>query len=369
MNKLTDYICWTTFLFYFMRCSFTYPYGSDSLFEEYKRAYYEPRQYEGSQDLSEPKLDTNWPTEEISFDLGQVGGLDVCEGGDVHVFHRGPRKWEYDTFDENNNYLKKEDGPLDESIEILQKSNGLCKKRLGKDKFYLPHGIALDGEGHYWLTDVATHQVYKLEIATDTILVTLGKQFEPAKDNADLERFCKPSGVAVAPNGDIFVSDGYCNNRIMKFSENGTYLGQIFDNEDLKLPHSVVLIVDEDLVCAASRSSQPSSIVCYTAGLTGEKMGEKITKIEAPSNNEAIFAITYSPKDKIMYAVSQFYSGGAIAYTITMEGDLSNPMHRWNNLNSRDFDQPHDIAVSPKGDVIYIGMISAGPRKIWKFNV
>lgn len=36
--------------------------------------------------------------------------------------------------------------------------------------------------------------------------------------------FCKPTAVAVLDNGDFFVSDGYCNSRIIKYDANGTYL-------------------------------------------------------------------------------------------------------------------------------------------------
>lgn len=32
-------------------------------------------------------------------------------------------------------------------------------------RFYLPHGLAIDGEGNYWMTDVALHQVRSCLIA------------------------------------------------------------------------------------------------------------------------------------------------------------------------------------------------------------
>ena len=76
-------------------------------------------------------------------------------------------------------------------------------------RFYLPHGLTIDHEGYYWLTDVAMHQVFKFEEGSTEPLLTLGKKFEPARENTDKERFCKPTDVAVASNGDIFVSDGY----------------------------------------------------------------------------------------------------------------------------------------------------------------
>jgi len=49
----------------------------------------------------------------------------------------------------------------------------------------------------------------KFAKGSNTSLLTLGKAFDPANDNQDKERFCKPTDVAVASNGDIFVSDGY----------------------------------------------------------------------------------------------------------------------------------------------------------------
>lgn len=36
-----------------------------------------------------------------------------------------------------------------------------------------------------------------------------------------MEHFCQPTSVAVLPNGEIVVADGYCNNRIMLFDKRG----------------------------------------------------------------------------------------------------------------------------------------------------
>ena len=51
-------------------------------------------------------------------------------------------------------------------------------------------------------------KVFKFEPGKQTPSLTLGKAFEPAQSNDDVERFCKPTDVAVATNGDFFVSDG-----------------------------------------------------------------------------------------------------------------------------------------------------------------
>ena len=75
-------------------------------------------------------------------------------------------------------------------------------------RFYLPHGLFLDHEKNYWLVDVAMHQVFKFAPGAKEPSLVLGKAFEPAKSDKDTERFCKPTSVAVATNGEFFVADG-----------------------------------------------------------------------------------------------------------------------------------------------------------------
>jgi hypothetical protein len=44
----------------------------------------------------------------------------------------------------------------------------------------------------------------------------LGTEFEPGED---AEHFCMPTDVSVSSDGSIFVADGYCNSRIVKFDK------------------------------------------------------------------------------------------------------------------------------------------------------
>lgn len=65
-------------------------------------------------------------------------------------------------------------------------------------------------------------------------LFTLGTKFVPG---GDLEHFCLPTAVATSPkDGSIYVSDGYCNSRIVKFASNGKYLthwGDPYDSSSM----------------------------------------------------------------------------------------------------------------------------------------
>lgn len=51
----------------------------------------------------------------------------------------------------------------------------------------------------------------------------LGEKFVPGDDQ---KHFCKPAGIAVTGDGNIFVADGYCNNRVIKFDRSGHFVTQ-----------------------------------------------------------------------------------------------------------------------------------------------
>ena len=63
--------------------------------------------------------------------------------------------------------------------------------------------------------------------------------------NSSTDAFNRPSDVAVAPNGDIFVADGYGNSRIVHFSKEGRFIKIIggtqgTESGEFDLPHGVV---------------------------------------------------------------------------------------------------------------------------------
>ena len=105
--------------------------------------------------------------------------------------------------------------------------------------FAFPHGFTVDRQGNVWASDANAsetvlgisakdsndvtrgQQVFKLS-PTGKVLMTLGK--EGISGNGP-DTFDQPSGVAVAPNGDIFVTDGHGkNDRVVKFSKDGRFI-------------------------------------------------------------------------------------------------------------------------------------------------
>jgi sugar lactone lactonase YvrE len=110
-------------------------------------------------------------------------------------------------------------------------SSGKLLKSFGEGMFIFPHGIWIEKDGSIWLTDGQGengkgHQVFKFS-SEGKVLMTLGRA-GVAGDGPDT--FNQPNAVAIAPNGDIFVSDGHNpgrgNARVLKFSKQGEFIKQ-----------------------------------------------------------------------------------------------------------------------------------------------
>ena len=118
--------------------------------------------------------------------------------------------------------------------------DGNLTKSFGAGLFSFPHGFYLDHEGYVWVTDGAPagdrrevegirrgmgHQVFKLN-QDGEVMMTMG---EAAVSGYGPKHFNGPSGVVIAPNGDIWVTDGHRggNNRIVKFTRDGEFLLEV----------------------------------------------------------------------------------------------------------------------------------------------
>jgi sugar lactone lactonase YvrE len=123
--------------------------------------------------------------------------------------------------------------------------DGRFVKAWGDDGlFQSAHSVTVDSQGFFWVTDSVGHVVHKLS-ADGKLLMTLGKK-GAAGDNTSRDQFNQPNHVAIAPNGDIYVSDGYQNSRVVHFNGNGQFvriIGGVRGSApgQLQVPHGVAL--------------------------------------------------------------------------------------------------------------------------------
>ena len=107
--------------------------------------------------------------------------------------------------------------------------SGRLLRSFGSGLFVFPHGLAIDHEGNVWVVDGRGderrgHVVVKFSPEGE-VLLTLGQPGVAGEGPYTLNR---PSDVAIARNGDIFVADGHTgmdtNMRIVKYAPDGTYI-------------------------------------------------------------------------------------------------------------------------------------------------
>jgi sugar lactone lactonase YvrE len=138
---------------------------------------------------------------------------------------------------------------LDPIIQV--DGEGRLVKSFGKGLINFPHGFFVDRQGNVWVTDGAPagdprgqagfkkgmgHQVFKFS-PDGKVLMRLG---EAGVSGADEKHFNGPTGVVIAQNGDIWITDGHGgpqrgankenmygsrggNNRLVRFSKDGAF--------------------------------------------------------------------------------------------------------------------------------------------------
>ena len=84
------------------------------------------------------------------------------------------------------------------------------------------HSVHFGPDGSVWATDSVDHTVRKFS-PTGQLLLTLGKQ-KVAGDNTSQDAFNRPNAVAFGPAGQVFVSDGYGNQRVVEFTPEGKFV-------------------------------------------------------------------------------------------------------------------------------------------------
>src|SRR5882672_1406262 len=191
-------------------------------------------QYPKQTQLPNPyRLVESWPTLPQRMNGGKWGELiraDIDPKGNIWVFHRC-----FNTVPAGSaTCVGRSEPPI---LEF--DPSGRLLTSFGVGVFAFPHGFTVDGQGNVWATDanfnetvlgmsakdsngvVRGHQVFKFT-PTGKLSMTLGKK-GVAGNGPD--SFDQPSGVAVAPNGDIFVTDGHGkNDRVAKFSKDGRFV-------------------------------------------------------------------------------------------------------------------------------------------------
>jgi hypothetical protein len=148
--------------------------------------------------------------------------------------------------------------------------------------FNLAHSVHVAPDGSIWASDPQAHVVHKLS-ADGKIQLTLGKK-GVAGDDTSRDAFNEPNGVGFAPSGDVYVSDGYRNSRIVHFTADGKFVRIIGGKKgsapgELQVPHGVAIDPQGRIIVADSDNKRLSVF---------DKDGRFVKVIAAPSRGGVV---------------------------------------------------------------------------------
>jgi DNA-binding beta-propeller fold protein YncE len=228
--------------------------------------------------------------------FGRVSAVVTDADGLVYVAHRGP---------------------AGDPIVVLDAA-GRYVRSWGRGRIGIPHGLRLAPDGGLWLTDVGRHEVTRWD-RDGTLTLSLGTTGVAGNDD---RCFDMPTDVAFAPSGDVYVSDGYGNSRVVRFSAEGRRLGSFGSRGtgpvDFHTPHSVVFGPDGSLY-VSDRTNHRISVRDADGGLRRTWSHLGATQGIEFASDASLWVVTYR---STLELVAQDALGGRLMRLDPATGDV-----------------------------------------------
>ncbi len=300
------------------------------------------------------EVDPAWPQMPEGWSFLEVAGVATDSQDRVYVFNRG-----------------------EHPVMVFQ-ADGKFLSSWGEGEFVRPHGIWIGPDDAVYLTDDLGHTVTKYTVAGEP-LMTLGTRGVPSDtgvENFDYRTikqaagpFHYPTNLVLNSQGEMYISDGYGNARVHKFSPKGSLLfswGELGDGPgQFHLPHGIA--VDSiGRVFVADRENDRLQVFSPD----GEFL-EAWTSVVRPCQvfidaRDNVFVAEVGRRVGLFPWMTADLSvtGGRVS-VFNIDGELQ---ATWGGgehpAEPGDFYAPHDICVDSRGSV-YVGEVtwSAGGNK------
>jgi hypothetical protein len=131
--------------------------------------------------------------------LMRVSGISADRQGNIYVIQRG----------------------ADKDPVLVFSPDGKLLRSWGKGMFTMAHSIRVDPRGNVWTVDAHTSAITKFTAEGKQLLAfSVGGIPDPSR------AFCGTTDIAFGAHGHLFVTDGYCNARVIEFNGHGKKRGE-----------------------------------------------------------------------------------------------------------------------------------------------
>jgi NHL repeat len=222
--------------------------------------------------------------------LGEAIGVATNSKGHIFVYTRSANTRLFE-FDQNGTYVR----------EIGE----------GSYAFEFAHAVRVDPQDNIWVVDEGTNLVVKFNPEGKVVMV-LGRRPEAIAGAVATNTgpppppekylFGRPTDVAWDPQGNIFVSDGYVNHRVVKYDKNGRFLKQVgsqipgSEPSQFSTPHGIAVDLQGN-VYVADRANQRMQVFDNNLILRqiNSNIGNSWTVCISPGPHQYLFSSNSNP--------------------------------------------------------------------------
>ena len=151
---------------------------------------------------------------------------------------------------------------------LVVDGGGNVLRSWGGGSYKIPHSIRLDPSGNVWTVDASSSTIIKYSQRGEKLMtINVGEQ--PNSDSP----FNGTTDIAFAPNGHLFITDGYGNARVLEYTADGKRLKQWGrpgnGPGEFHLPHAIQIAQDGTIYVADRENGRIEKF-----NLDGKYLGE-----------------------------------------------------------------------------------------------
>jgi len=298
--------------------------------------------------------DCHWAQWPAGQKILEVPGIATDSHDRVYLFNRGDRP--LSIFDSDGKFLRAWEGV----------------------KFVRPHGITIGPDDTVFCVDDMDHTVSKFS-PDGELLMRLGTSGKPSNTGATSldyrtirqagPPFHYPTNLAIAPNGDLYISDGYGNARIHHFSAEGKLLHSWgkpgTGPSEFHVPHGIAVDARGTVFVADRENSRLQLFTAAGDYLTEWKDVVRPCEVVI-SRDDLVFVAELGYRAGMWPGTEAPYPNAPGGRVSIFDAD-GNLVQRWGGgehpTQAGDFYAPHDLWLDSRGDLYVAEVVYAASGK------